>query len=65
MNWLARIFGQRCPYCQRWRWSVMRRRQNTAYVDDELNYAKCCRECFERTQEHWADMWSDYYRDCF
>lgn len=41
-----------------------RRRQNTAYVNDESNWVELCDECFKECEEYWAGMWADYYRDC-
>ena len=38
-----------------------RRRQNTAYVDDELNYVFACDKCFEEIQEYWKERWSEYW----
>jgi len=54
----------KCPHCERESDTVERRRQHTMYVDDELNYVTCCLECFKRVQEHWADMWEEYWRNC-
>ena len=38
-----------------------RRRQNTSYYDDRLNWTFLCDECMEKNQEYWDDMWSEYY----
>lgn len=58
---IKRIFGY-CPGCGRWfRTGVKRRRQSTAYVDEESNYVTCCPECFDEVEEHWGDMWGDFY----
>jgi len=38
-----------------------RRRQLTAYVDDESNYSTLCDECQDETDEYWKDMWNEYY----
>lgn len=38
-----------------------RRRQNTAYCDDELNWVFFCDKCQEMNEEYWAERWSDYY----
>ena len=38
------------------------RRQNTAYLDDELNWIYVCDRCNEDIEEYWKDMWEDYYR---
>ena len=50
-----------CPMCELLMPDVERRRQNTAYVDDEMNYVRVCLECFLEIQEHWKDAWEDYY----
>jgi len=38
-----------------------RRRQNTAYADDERNFATLCEKCQEEATEHWNNMWNDSY----
>jgi hypothetical protein len=40
-------------------------RMNTRYVEDEKNYQILCPDCQKACDIHWADMWSDYYSDCF
>lgn len=50
-----------CPYCERYSTTVEKRRQNTAYVKEERNWVTCCLKCFKEIQEHWTNMWSDYY----
>ena len=40
---------------------VKRRRQGSAYPDDELNFAVLCDECQTEANEHWVDMWDEYY----
>ena len=55
-NW---IFGPRCQCCKGR--GAVRQRQNTAYVDDRLNWVTLCEPCAEENAEHWADMWADYY----
>jgi len=42
----------------------IRRRQNTAYPNDEMNFAILCAECQAENDEHWAEMWAEYYRGC-
>lgn len=39
-----------------------KRRQRTAYVDDELNWIFLCNDCMKYNQEYWNEMWNDYYR---
>lgn len=58
---IKRIFGY-CPCCGRWfRAKVKRRRQSTAYIDEESNYVTCCQECFDEIEIHWGEMWDDFY----
>ncbi len=38
-----------------------RRRQRTAYHEDDLNWVFLCDKCAEINQEHWDEMWSEYY----
>ena len=42
----------------------VKRRQNTAYVEDERNWVFMCDECAKINDEHWQELWDDYYRDC-
>jgi len=56
--------ARRCPVCGRFRRSVRRSRRSTAYCDDRLNFIVCCDDCYEREEDYWADMWSDYYSGC-
>lgn len=37
------------------------RRQNTAYNDDELNWAFLCPSCQEEANEYWQERWNEYY----
>ena len=39
-------------------------RQNTRYVNDEQNIVTLCPCCREENDQHWAEMWSDYYSGC-
>jgi hypothetical protein len=41
-----------------------KRRQNTAYVDDDRNFAVLCDECQKEANEYWRDQWNDYYQGC-
>lgn len=41
-----------------------RRRQNTAYVDDELNWAVLCSLCQVEVDEYWKEQWDEYYANC-
>lgn len=41
-----------------------KRRQNTAYTDDERNYTILCPPCQEENDRYWRDMWAEYYDGC-
>lgn len=36
--------------------------QNTAYVRADRNYVTCCEACQKENDEHWTEMWNEYYR---
>ena len=38
-----------------------KRRQNTAYVNDESNFATLCNECQKESHKYWQDQWNEYY----
>lgn len=38
-----------------------RRRQMTAYCKDEMNWVFVCPTCLYDINEHWKDMWDEYY----
>jgi hypothetical protein len=38
-----------------------KRRLNTAYQRDELNYVRCCDKCFELMWQGYEAMWEEYY----
>ena len=47
--------------CQRCNKPGKRRRQNTAYVNDDLNFKVLCEECQEEADEYWKAEWKAYY----
>lgn len=60
-NFLRTLFGW-CPQCGRWLClGVKRRRQNTAYEDEESNFITTCRECFDEVQALWDERWHEYW----
>lgn len=60
-NLIKKILGF-CPQCGRYFRKVRTTRQNTAYVDDSLNFFTGCIECEEVNDELWAEKWAEYYR---
>ena len=59
-NAIQKLFGF-CPQCGHWLRKVKTMRQNTAYVDDKLNFFTGCKECQKRNDEYWDEMWNQYY----
>lgn len=51
-----------CPCCEREASDVERRRRNTQYTDEELNWLESCSECYEHDWEDFREMWDEYYR---
>lgn len=63
MKILHRLLGY-CPICGRWfQFSTKKRKQNTAYVEDEKNYIVCCKSCFEDVEAYWDERWKELYED--
>lgn len=50
-----------CDRCERP--GAERYHQNTRYVEEERNWVTLCSECRKENDEHWNQMWSDYYSD--
>jgi hypothetical protein len=52
-----------CEYCQECHdeSKIQRRRLNTAYYEDELNYMTSCEEVYKEAIEYYRELWSDYY----
>lgn len=59
-NIIQRLFGF-CPCCGRWFRKVITYRQDTAYVDDAMNFFTGCYECKECNDDYWQDMWEQVY----
>ena len=39
--------------------------QRTQYPEEAMNYApNLCQRCREDNDNHWNDMWDDFYRGC-
>lgn len=60
-RFVAWLKSFRCPCCEGWPLRVTRRRQNTMYVDDSLNWFTGCSRCHKRNDEYWREHWADYY----
>lgn len=74
-NWVAATFGKlltgtqvtcedlpaTCPVCEKKADDIAKRRRNTAYQDDRLNWMISCLACFVRDTEIMDEMWAEYY----
>jgi hypothetical protein len=63
-RFIQRILGflnlNRCEHCGR-RWcGAERRRQMTAYQQEECNWAVLCDSCQTYRDECWSEMWNDW-----
>ena len=38
-----------------------RRRQSTAYHEEEDNWVRMCDRCFELQEKYWEERWAEYY----
>jgi len=52
----------KCGECGKMKDTVEKRKQNTAYEDDKLNYIECCKECFDNREAMWVEMWAELGR---
>ena len=51
----------KCIMCKEDKPDVRRRRQNTAYVEDERNFVILCDDCNETNEAYWKEQWEDFY----
>ncbi len=54
---LSKILQCECCGCS----GAKRRRQNTAYVNKESNYATLCDSCQKEADAYWEERWQEYY----
>ncbi len=47
--------------CQLDKIDVRKRRQHTAYVDDDRNWVIICDECNVENEKYWKEQWAEYY----
>lgn len=52
-----------CDYCGCK--GAARRRQNTAYVNDERNWAILCPLCQDANDDYWRERWDEYYASVY
>lgn len=57
---VLKLFGY-CPHCEKYFKYPQKRLVNSCYENEEDNYTKECKECYERTLEYFDAMWEDYY----
>jgi hypothetical protein len=53
----------KCEHCKKE--GAKKRRQNTAYLKDELNWAVLCDKCQEEANEYWQERWNEYYNSVY
>lgn len=58
-HFIQKFFGY-CPMCNRWFVYPKRRQMNTQYEDEESNYIKVCKDCFEDVESYWQERWDEY-----
>lgn len=51
----------KCDHCHVSNETVARRRQHTAYNEDELNFRTYCEECQKVANEYWDERWQEYW----
>ena len=52
----------KCQWCKAD--GAVRYRQDTKYVEEHRNWVTLCPECKKENDEHWKEMWSDFYDNC-
>lgn len=56
-----KIFGY-CPCCESWfRYGVKTKRRVSSYVEESENWLTACKECQEKDDVYFADLWDQYY----
>jgi hypothetical protein len=50
-----------CPGCGRYVDDVAKRRLNTAYHKDSMNWVTSCEDCFREVWEYYRELWGTYY----
>ena len=57
-------FFRVCPFCGRLFSNIERRRLNTCYADEKMNYLTSCSECYKETTAHYRELWDMYHDEC-
>jgi hypothetical protein len=52
---------EQCTCCGKMSRTIQKRRRNTAYYHDALNYTEVCISCFIEEEIYWAEQWAEYY----
>lgn len=53
-----------CEHCGTESGEVVRHRQNTQYVNQEMNFVTLCPECKAENDEYWEERWAEYHSSC-
>lgn len=61
-HWWWAVTGA-CNFCGSYN-QVQKRRMNTAYNDDKMNWETSCVACYEDHQDVWRERWAEYWSGC-
>ena len=50
-----------CPLCKREEVMIAVRRRGCSYVEDAVNWWVSCQLCQDEDDEHWKEMWEEYW----
>lgn len=64
VTWIKKILGY-CECCKTYFVYPKRRRRNTNYENDKMNFVTLCLNCFEEQEQMWDELWADYYASRF
>ena len=60
-KFIYKVLGY-CPVCERnFRWPVKIHRRHSRYIEHHLNFLCACKECIERDDEYFDDLWNQYH----
>jgi len=61
---LIHMLTRKCEMCQRHK-SLSLKHSNCAYVDELSNYSYLCKDCHQDVNDHYQELWDDYYSSRF
>lgn len=60
MKLYKKLFGY-CVGCGKYFKYPIKRRLNTAFIEEELNWICSCKDCYEEEVAYYKEMWLEYY----